>query len=99
MLLGFLSCKEALALLDDFVDRELAPHEQHQVERHLRLCAQCARKFAFERGFVADLRAKLVHLEAPPYLMSEIKGQIASIPAPASPWELKDQPPAPPPGN
>ena len=73
MLLGLLSCKEALARLDDFVDRELAPDELRLVERHMRICVGCAQKYRFEEGFVREVRAKIEQLETPADLMARIR--------------------------
>lgn len=72
MLLGILSCKEAIARLDDYIDRELSPREQILVARHLKFCRQCARRFRFEAEIVAGLRAKLGHIKAPSDLLDTI---------------------------
>jgi len=60
--LTILGCHEALARLDDFLDRELSPAEMRQVQFHLRLCGQCARKFAWQREFLAALCGRIEHL-------------------------------------
>ncbi len=73
MLLGFLFCKETLARLDDYVDRELSPHEMRQVATHLKICAKCARLYHFERGFIEDMRAKVSEVQAPPELMGRVR--------------------------
>ncbi len=77
MLLGFLSCKEAIARLDDYIDRELSPRETTLVARHLKICARCALQFRFETEIVEGLRAKIGHIEAPPELLRKI---LASLP-------------------
>lgn len=84
MLFGFFTCKEALARLDEFVDRELAPHEHQQVERHVRLCLCCARKFRFQQGFASDLKAKLARVESvSPGLLQRLRRELAAAPPPA----------------
>jgi len=60
--LTILGCHEALARLDDFLDRELSPAEMRQVRFHLRLCGKCARKFAWQREYLLALRQCLEHL-------------------------------------
>ena len=70
---GFLSCKKALARLDDYLDRELSPREQRQVAAHLKICAKCARHFRFERAFIEDVRAKAAQVQAPPELLIDIR--------------------------
>lgn len=72
MLLGFLFCKEVLARLDDYLDRELSPREQQQVALHLKICSHCAQMYRFERGFLQDVRAKAAQVQAPPELMNQI---------------------------
>ncbi len=72
MLLGFLGCKEAIARLDDYIDRELSPREEKLVARHLKICAHCARRFHFEAEIVAGLRARLGRIQAPPGLLDRI---------------------------
>jgi len=79
MLLGLLSCKEALARLDDFVDRELAPDELRLVERHMRICVGCAQKYRFEEGFVREVRSKIEHLETPADLMARIRADLQRV--------------------
>ena len=79
MLLGFLFCKETLARLDDYLDRELSPREQRQVETHLKVCSHCVQLYRFERGFLEDVRAKAVQVQAPPELMGQISQSLRSI--------------------
>ena len=43
MFLSMLNCKETLAHLDDYLDRELSPQEIKQVEWHLRICHHCSK--------------------------------------------------------
>lgn len=76
MLLGILSCKEAVARLDDYIDRELSPREQVLVARHLKFCRRCAEHFRFEVEIVAGLRAKLEHIAAPPELIESIRAAL-----------------------
>jgi anti-sigma factor RsiW len=40
------TCDAALAVLSDFVDDELPPHQRAELEAHLRGCAGCGRRFA-----------------------------------------------------
>ena len=87
MLLGILTCKENLARLDDYVDRELSPLDLKLVERHLKICHECARKFAFERSLQEGLRQKITHLDVPENLLSNIKTLLAA--APVSPADAE----------
>ena len=80
MLLGILTCKEALARLDDYVDRELSPLDLKLVDRHLKICHECARKFAFESGLQEGLRQKLARLDVPEDLLTNIRSLLATVP-------------------
>ncbi|MBW3636098.1 MAG: zf-HC2 domain-containing protein [Armatimonadetes bacterium] len=73
MLLGILSCKETIERLDDYLDRELSPQEAKLVVRHLKICHQCAKRFAFERELVEGLRRRLHRIEAPADLLEKIR--------------------------
>jgi mycothiol system anti-sigma-R factor len=72
MLLNLLTCKETLARLDDYLDRRLDASETRLVEKHLRLCHQCSRKFAFEQSFRDELRAKVGRIRASESLKEKI---------------------------
>jgi anti-sigma factor (TIGR02949 family) len=78
MLLGMLTCREALQRLDDYIDRELSQEEMDRVRRHLKICHACTRKFATEESFVREVRAKLDHLSVPSGLMSRISVSLTS---------------------
>lgn len=65
-------CADALQRLDDYLDRQLSPKERRLVESHIATCAECARKFRFERTFVDELRAKLTRIDVPPRLASRV---------------------------
>jgi len=60
--LTILGCHQALARLDNFLDRELSPAEMRQVRFHLHICGKCARKFAWHREFLAALRGCIEQL-------------------------------------
>ncbi len=72
MFLTILTCKENLARLDDYLDRELSSREMQLVERHLRICHQCAREFRFEVALLHDIREKVARVEVPGDLKAKI---------------------------
>jgi anti-sigma factor RsiW len=76
MLLGMLTCREALQRLDDYIDRELAPEEIELIERHLKICHACTRKFATETGFVREVRRTLDRLALPSDLLGSISHRL-----------------------
>jgi anti-sigma factor (TIGR02949 family) len=59
------TCEQVFRLLDDYLDRELAPEEVARVERHLATCAQCASEYRFEGTLLQGLKEKIRHIEVP----------------------------------
>ena len=66
MFLSLYTCRETLAQLDDYLDRELSPRETQLVARHLRICHDCSRAFGFESELLRDIREKVARVETPP---------------------------------
>ena len=64
--IDFYSCAQVVRLLDDYVDRELSPHEIEQVERHLLACEKCAREVRLESGVLRSIRATMRRIQLPP---------------------------------
>lgn len=77
MLLGMLTCREALKRLDDYIDRELSTEELERVKNHLKICHACTRKFATETSFVRETRSKLDHLALPEALMRQVSQKLS----------------------
>lgn len=59
------TCEQVFHLLDDYIDRELAPDEITRVEEHLATCAQCARESRFEHSLLEGLKSKIRQIEVP----------------------------------
>lgn len=55
-----INCRQALALVADFLDKELGQPERTQLEQHIQTCRQCFNRFEFERL----LKARLTHLKS-----------------------------------
>jgi anti-sigma factor RsiW len=72
-----LTCQEAAARLDDFVDRELSPEELRAVERHLQECARCAPVFQFHEGMLRRVHDALGRIRAPEGLLASIRSRLA----------------------
>ena len=66
------SCEETIRRLDDYLDRELTPHEMQLVNAHIEVCAMCASEYAFEARALERLRDKLSRIAAPPGLMANV---------------------------
>jgi len=71
-LISLYNCHETLDRLDDYVDRELSRRELQLVERHLKICRQCSRKFVFEAALLREMKLKIARLELPANLMTRI---------------------------
>lgn len=48
-------CEEALRLLAQYLDCELTPADEAEVERHLHTCRSCYSRAEFERRLKAEL--------------------------------------------
>ena len=71
------TCKETLARLDDYLDRELSAEEIRRVERHLKICRHCTHKFGFEKALLAQMRERVARIDAPPELWERITHALA----------------------
>ena len=72
MLLTLYTCRDAIKRLDDYLDRQLSATELVRVERHLKLCRSCSKKFKFERELLAGIRAKINLVDIPNGLYKRI---------------------------
>jgi anti-sigma factor (TIGR02949 family) len=66
------TCEETIRRLDDYLDRELTPHEMELVQEHLEVCALCASEYAFEARALERLRDKLQRIPAPADLLTKV---------------------------
>ncbi len=73
-----LSCQEAAARLDDYVDRELSPEELGEVEAHLQVCARCAPVFRFQEGVLRRLQETIGRIQAPDGLLEQVMTRLRS---------------------
>lgn len=51
------SCREAIALLEDWLKEELTPELAERVRAHYERCRPCFRHVEFERRFLEELEA------------------------------------------
>jgi anti-sigma factor (TIGR02949 family) len=51
------SCREAIALLEDWLKEELTPELAERARAHFERCRPCFRHVEFERRFLAELEA------------------------------------------
>jgi anti-sigma factor RsiW len=67
------ACEETIRRLDDYLDRELPPHETQLVNEHLEVCAMCASEYTFEARALERLCDKVSRLAAPEKLIGLAK--------------------------
>src|SRR5436309_1972009 len=77
MLFGFSTCKEALTRMNDYLDRNLAPHEMQIVKRHVKMCHACALKFASEAKILEETRAKMERIVPQDETITRLSGILA----------------------
>jgi len=73
-----LSCREAVARLDDYLDRELSEAEMGRVREHLETCEACAGHFRAEEQLLHQVREKVRRIAVPGGLMERIQKRLAS---------------------
>ena len=78
-----MTCREAIAILDDYLESALTPDVLEKLEEHLRVCAPCRAYLAtYER--TAQLAAKANRVEMPPEVRRRLRdflsGSGGSIP-------------------
>lgn len=71
-----LTCSEAFARLDRYLDRTLTAEEMAAVQEHLAVCVVCAREFRFEDRVLDDVRAKLAHLDVAPGVAERVRDAV-----------------------
>ena len=72
-----MQCADCRALLDAYLDGELAERERVSVREHLAGCADCSRELASLERASSLAREHLVHYEAPDVLKARIASAIA----------------------
>ena len=69
-------CEDALRLLAQYLDRELAEHDSAEVSRHLSTCQSCYSRAEFERRLKGEL-AGLGAADVPEALDQRIRALLA----------------------
>ena len=71
-----LTCRDMVARLEDYVDRNLGPDEIRRVEDHLAGCFECAREYRFETVLLEGIRQRLRRIALPPGLMRAVQARL-----------------------
>ena len=66
--------------MDEFLDRELAPHEAALVREHLESCAACASEYGFEESLLLTVKSKLRRVAIPPELRARVEASLSRDP-------------------
>lgn len=74
-----LTCEETFRRLDDFLDRELTPHEMDLVREHLEQCAVCSSEYSFEAALLKSVRDKLRRVSAPADLIARVSARLRQV--------------------
>jgi len=73
---GHTTCREAIALLEDWLKEELTPELAGRVRAHFDRCRPCFRHAEFERRFLAELEAAGRGERCPDQLRSDLLREI-----------------------
>jgi anti-sigma factor (TIGR02949 family) len=71
-ILNLYTCNEALDRLQDYMDQELSDRETMLVKRHLKICHDCSKKFAFEAQLLSMVKGRLQDEALPDGLMARL---------------------------
>lgn len=67
------NCKEAVARLNQYLDRELNDDEQQVVRKHLERCPPCLDLFHFEENVLTFIGDRCRETTAPPSLRDKVQ--------------------------
>ncbi len=73
------TCEQVIRALDDYIDGELPGRELADIEAHLVTCANCLRKYRFERAFVTDVKQKLASVAMKAGLTERIRSELDRV--------------------
>lgn len=67
-----MTCGEARARLDEYLDGTLAPGESARIDAHLSACPECEARFGFERRLLEHVRRQVRSVGVPEDLLARI---------------------------
>lgn len=70
--INYNECQEAVKRLTEYLDHELRPDEEAQLQRHLQKCGGCFAKFHFEETLLRTIRERVESVRAPGALREKI---------------------------
>jgi mycothiol system anti-sigma-R factor len=71
-----MNCEEAINLMDGYVDGELDPVTNQEIERHLRDCRRCEQAYEAQRAIVRAIGSAAPYYKAPVELRQRIQSSL-----------------------
>jgi mycothiol system anti-sigma-R factor len=71
-----MNCEEAINLMDGYLDGELDPITNQEIERHLRDCRRCEQAYAAQRTLVRTIASAVPYYKAPVELRERIQSSL-----------------------
>ncbi len=71
-----MNCEEAINLMDGYLDRELDPITNQEIERHLRDCRGCEQAYEAQRALVHAIGSAAPYYKAPAGLRQRIQSSL-----------------------
>jgi mycothiol system anti-sigma-R factor len=71
-----MNCEEAINLMDGYLDGELDPITNQEIERHLRDCSDCEHAYAAQRAVVRAIGSAAPYYKAPAELRERIQSSL-----------------------
>ena len=71
-----MNCKEAIKLMDGYLDGELDPITSQTIEQHLRECPNCEQRYMANRALVNAIGSAMPYHKAPTELRDRIQSSL-----------------------
>lgn len=83
-----MNCREALAKLYDYLDKELGEDDKKHLEQHLEYCSDCLKQYELEEEFNKVIKQKVCCQPDVTHLKNRVREQIDKIDASSQPRNL-----------
>jgi len=70
--MGMIRCEDALSRLWEFLDGELPPDGERELQQHLEVCGRCYPQYDFRRAFLEYTRRLVAEHHVPPELRQRL---------------------------
>lgn len=72
-----ITCREALNVIQEFLDGELPPKDEARIRAHFDVCRRCYPKLRAEESFRSAVKMTLDGQHAPPRLKARVRALLA----------------------